>query len=96
MRLLILLFISSCGMNQLKPSYTELHRVTYSCPDGYLMAQDVTNRRFCVIKNNLNFIKTDPIKTNTGASVSKRLKLAKKHVKIDCSRVFKEANQCMR
>jgi len=75
MKLIILLFITSCGMNQLKPSYTKqyLFKYTYSCPENYNMAIDVENRRFCVIRDNIARIdRIEPKKT---------LKQAKKHVK---------------
>lgn len=53
--IILLLFISSCGMNQIQPSYTKQYLVsyTYSCPENYNMAIDIQNRRFCVIKDDV-------------------------------------------
>lgn len=80
MKLITLLFITSCGINQLKPSYTKQYLVkyTYSCLENYNMAIDTQNRRFCVIKDNISRInRIEPKKT---------VKQAKKH--------FKTKNKC--
>lgn len=95
MKYLILLFISSCGMNQLQSSYERKYTVTMHeyCPNHYIMAQDVNGDRFCVLSDNSRF-KTfsHETKVNNRAVAKKSKKIAK----IDCKRVFREINQCMR
>lgn len=95
MKYLMLLFITSCGMNQLQPTYTKTYKVTYnySCQPGYIMAQDVNGNRFCVLSDNSRF-KTFSYETKTNTkAVAKK---PKKVEKINCQRVFREINQCMR
>lgn len=57
------------------------------------MAQDVNGNRFCVLSDNSRF-KTfsHETKVNTKTTIKKPKKVAK----INCQRVFKEINQCMR
>ena len=86
----LLLIITSCTTNQWQESRE--YRVTerYSCPDSYIMAKDKNNRLFCVLKDfNQNTIEHKQVKT-------KPLKQAKKKPKIDCNRLFKQINSCMR
>ena len=57
------------------------------------MAQDINGERFCVLSDNDRF-KTFSYETKLNTKVV--TKKPKKVAKIDCKRVFKEINQCMR
>ena len=94
--LLTSILLTSCSsIRELSPSYTKTYRITYnySCQQGYIMAQDVNGNRFCVLSDNSRF-KTfsHETKVNTKTTIKKPKKVAK----INCQRVFKEINQCMR
>ena len=94
--LLTSILSTSCSsIRELSPSYTKTYRITYnySCQSGYIMAQDVNGNRFCVLSDNSRF-KTFSHETKVNnKAVAKK---SKKVPKINCQRVFKEVNQCMR
>lgn len=87
----LLLIITSCA-NVPHFETTKRYIVTkqYSCPSGYKMAHDVDNRLFCVLSD----FKQIPIEHKEGKK--KPLKTARKPLKIDCQRVFRDINSCMK
>jgi hypothetical protein len=94
-KLLPLLLLVSCGTSNIKKEYYTKRLVTYreSCPLGYVMAQDVNNRSFCVLGDNGLF---KPLSFKTSTNNKKTIKKPKIKAKINCGRVFKEINQCMK
>lgn len=74
----LLLIITSCtNLTHFETSKRFTVTKHYSCPGNYIMAHDVNNRLFCVLKDfNQNTIE---VKQNK----RKPLKAAKKHVKTE-------------
>lgn len=49
--ILVSLFLASCApVAYIPESWSELKSVTYSCKEGFLMAQDSSGRHFCISK----------------------------------------------
>ena len=63
----------------------------YKCPEGYALS---VNSMECVKVGVLSVKKESTIKHIK--PVKKSVKKAIRHVKIDCNKVFKEVNQCMK
>lgn len=87
----LLLIITSCAnVPHFETNKRFIVTKQYSCPSGYKMAHDIDNRLFCVLSDfNQNTIEFKQIK-------KKPLKTAKKPLKIDCQRVFRDINSCMK
>ena len=89
--ILNLLFLASCAHNtgyNRRDTYQVKYTVErlYKCPDGYALS---VNSMKCVKVGVLSVLKNNTVKHIKPVR-------AKKHVKIDCNRVFKEVNQCMK
>jgi len=83
MKILILLLLASCSHAEFNPLHTTLVSYRYKCPDNYLILKDANNRLYCVLNE-------------TSRVDQKTKKKPKFRAKIDCNRVFKEINQCMK
>lgn len=89
------LFLASCASSNYKRRDIYQVRYTierlYKCPENYALS---VNSMECVKVGVLSVLKSNAVKDIK--PVKKAVKKAKKTVKIDCTRVFKEVNQCMK
>jgi len=89
------IFLMSCASSNYKRRDIYQVRYTverlYKCPEDFALS---VNSMECVKVGVLSVLKKDTLKHIK--PVKKVVKKAKKPVKIDCSRVFKEVNQCMK
>ena len=90
--LIITLLISSCASTT--PFGATHYKVTkqvvgYQCPNNHYLGSD-----YMCHKNIHISPKKNAINTKTKPNTIKRLKTAKKALKVDCSNVFKVVNQC--
>ena len=89
--LLTAILLTSCSsIQKLSPSFTRDYRIIYSCPNNYLMAIDTSGTRFCVLGNDR--FKEYPIKKNETNKVKKKTNKNK----VNCQKIFREINKCMR
>lgn len=89
------LFLMSCASSNYKRRDIYQVRYTverlYKCPESYALS---VNSMECVKVPVLSVLKESTVKDIK--PVKKAVKRSKKPVKIDCTRVFKEVNQCMK
>jgi len=86
------IFLMSCASSNYKRRDIYQVRYTverlYKCPENYALS---VNSMKCVKVPVLSVLTVKDINP-----IKKAVKRAKKTVKIDCTRVFKEVNQCMK
>ena len=89
------IFLMSCASSNYKRRDIYQVRYTverlYKCPENYALS---VNSMKCVKVPVLIVSKKNTVKDIN--PIKKAVKRAKKTVKIDCTRVFKEVNQCMK
>lgn len=89
------IFLMSCASSNYKRRDIYQVRYTverlYKCPEGYALS---VNSMECVKVPVLSVLKSNAVKDIK--PVKKVVKKANKPVKVDCTRVFKEVNQCMK
>lgn len=89
------IFLMSCASSNYKRRDIYQVRYTverlYKCPEGYALS---VNSMECVKVPVLSVLKESSVKHIK--PVKKAVKKTTRPIKIDCSRVFKQINQCMR